>query len=214
MNSINFKPWVGKNYLTKGFRGKRILVLGESHYCKELSDGSRCHPCCNKQLMNDSCHLLTQNVVHELTYEYEGQSYLQSFVCFERAVAGKVLTQKEREEFWESVVFYNYIQYELGGPRTAPLPEHWANSKQAFVEILETYKPDYILVWGVRLYNGLPDLEGHGFKLKFDDGDTADYWVYTIKGQRIPALKMHHPSAPTGKNWDYWHKVISKFLEQ
>ena len=43
MSNINFKPWIGKNYLTKGYQGKRILVLGESHYCsKELSEGGRC----------------------------------------------------------------------------------------------------------------------------------------------------------------------------
>ena len=34
MSNINFKPWVGKNYLIKGYQGKRILVLGESHYCE------------------------------------------------------------------------------------------------------------------------------------------------------------------------------------
>ena len=33
MSEINFIPWIGDNYLSKGYKGKRILVLGESHYC-------------------------------------------------------------------------------------------------------------------------------------------------------------------------------------
>ena len=31
---VKFRPWVGTNY-KKGFQGKKILILGESHYCKE-----------------------------------------------------------------------------------------------------------------------------------------------------------------------------------
>ena len=185
MSNINFKPWIGKNYLTKGFQGKRILVLGESHYCsKELSEGGRCYPLCKRELMNVACFTQTQDVVREAVYDYGGQRYLQAFLCFERAVAGKVLSQEEREKFWESVMFYNYIQY----------------------------SPDYIIVWGVRLYNGLPGFGGEGHKLTLDNGDYNYYWNYTINGKVIPALKIHHPSAPTGKNWEYWHEVIFNFL--
>ena len=82
----------------------------------------------------------------------------------------------------------------------------------SFVELLEKYTPDYIIVWGVRLYNALPDLGGHRGVLRLENKDTADYWVYPIKGKEIPALKIHHPSAPTGREWEYWHKVIDKFI--
>lgn len=47
MSEINFKPWVGKKYLSEGYNGKRILVLGESHYCKDvLEQDGRCWPSC------------------------------------------------------------------------------------------------------------------------------------------------------------------------
>lgn len=102
MSNINFKPWVGDKYLTEGFHGKRILVLGESHYCKkELSEGGRCYPLCNKNNMYDECFTQTLDVVKRFVYEYNGKSYLQTFLCFERAVFGKELTQEEREYFWQ-----------------------------------------------------------------------------------------------------------------
>ena len=215
MSEINFKPWVGKDYLTNGYQGKRILVLGESHYCiSELAEGGRCYPLCQKKQMDKACFCQTQAVVHEAVYEYGGQSYLHCFVSFERAVTGKVLTQAERVAIWESVMFYNYIQYALPAPRTSPNPEHWGKSEKAFMELLEKYSPDKIIVWGVRLYNGLPDLGGHEIKLKVSDEETTDVWMYNINGKDIPALKIHHPSAPTGKNWEYWHEVIGKFLLQ
>ena len=163
--------------------------------------------------MKESCFCQTQDVVREAVYEYVGQKYLRCFVSFERAVMGKELTQEERVAFWESVIFYNYIQYALSAPRTSPNLEYWGKSEKAFVELLEKYSPDKIIVWGARLYNGLPGLGGHGLKLKVSNEETADVWVYNVDGKDIPALKIHHPSAPTGKNWDYWHKVISRFLK-
>ena len=33
--NVFFQPFVGKDYTTGGIFGKRIMVLGESHYCDE-----------------------------------------------------------------------------------------------------------------------------------------------------------------------------------
>lgn len=195
MSKINYKPWVGKNYST-GYQGKKILVLGESHY-----DPS-----------GEIDEELTQWVIRDIAYEPGGQSYLATFTCFERAIAGKQMTQEERENFWESVIFYNYLQIPTTGPRTTPDSEDWGRSADAFAKLLETYMPDCIIVWGARLYNNLPDLGGLACKIQLDNGDAADYWIYTIKNKEIPALKIHHPSSPTGRCWEYWHKVIYKFL--
>ena len=35
MSNITFRPYVGTNYSTGGIFGKKILTLGESHYCDE-----------------------------------------------------------------------------------------------------------------------------------------------------------------------------------
>ena len=46
MKYVKFTPWVGKNY-EQGFRGKKILILGDSHYCaKECSENGCCYPKC------------------------------------------------------------------------------------------------------------------------------------------------------------------------
>lgn len=197
MGKINYKPWVGKNYST-GFRGKKILVLGESHYDEPDTINSG----------------LTQWVINDIVYNLGGQTYRATFTCFERAMVGRPLTQKEREEFWESVIFYNYLQFPTEGPRSTPKPEYWNESAEAFVELLETYMPDLIIVWGARLYKALPDLGGKGGEISLKNGDAADYWVYPIKGKKIPALRIHHPSAPSGRNWGYWNMVIDKFIHR
>ena len=213
MSNINFKPWIGKNYFINGYKGIRILVLGESHYCmNELSKGGRCYPICKKENMRNDCFSQTEDVLDYYLNRYSGEPYLKTFVCFERAVTGKELTRKEREDFWQGVIFYNYIQYSQNGPRTAPQQEYWATSEHAFKELLEQYMPDYIIVWGVRLYNGLPDWQGVGSKLFVNEHDSTDVWTYTIKGKKIPAMMVHHPSAPTGKNWGYWHQFYETII--
>ena len=213
MKHVNFRPWVGKNYSTTGYNGKKILVLGESHYCaNELRAGERCSPLCKKENMLPECFSQTEDVIKWYLNDYTGEPFQRTFVCFERALAGKELSQEEREAFWQDVMFYNFIQYAQSGPRVKPQQEHWANSKLAFKEILEQYMPDYILVWGVRLYNGLPDWNGVGSKLFINEHDNTDIWTYTINGKQIPAIKVHHPSSPTGKSWAYWHEFYKKFL--
>ena len=47
-----FVPWIGKNY-DKGLKGKRVLVVGASHYCKH---SNICiHPDNNKDCSNYNC---------------------------------------------------------------------------------------------------------------------------------------------------------------
>ena len=211
MEYVNFRPWVGKNYKTTGYKGKRILILGESHYCGNLSEG-KC-PLCSRDYMQADCHSFTENVVFDYVYHYRGESYEQTFLCFERAIIGKKLSQEEREDFWESVIFYNYLQFSQSGPHRKLQQVNWEHSELAFKELLEFYLPDLIIVWGARLYNDvLPNWGGVGSKLYINENDCTDIWTYTIKGKNIPAMKVLHPSSPQGKCWPFWHEFHKKFL--
>lgn len=213
MSEINFRPWVGKNYLSKGYKGKRVLVLGVSHYCKEnLEEDGRCYPLCKQENFISGCSSFTEEVLHDIVYSYSGEKYQQTFLCFERAVVGKVLTQEEREEFWESVMFYNYIQYAQAGPRMPLQPGYEEKSEKAFKELLEQYMPDLIIVWGVTLYGIMPDWGGVESVLKISDDAQTKVRTYTINGKKIPAIVVQHPSTPIGKNWGYWHDYYKKIF--
>ena len=203
MSAINFQPWVGKDYQQGGIFGKKILVLGESHYCEdELKENGRCYPSCERAKMLARCHSQTIDVIEELLNDYKGLSYQKTFVCFERAVMGKELSLSERAQFWNSVVFYNYMQYAQSGP-VRPL-EQKNDSSEAFKEILEKFSPDYIIVWGQRLYSNMPDWGGEESFISINDQD--------INGKKIPAMSVYHPSTPSGKNWEYWHEYYKIFL--
>ena len=193
-SKIFFKPWVGSEYNSGGVYGKKVLVLGESHY-GDATDAT------------DE----TIGVVKEFVYEYWGAPYQQTFLCFERALAGREINQEEREQLWNSVMFYNYFQKSTTGPRTEPDMTAQKESEEAFRELLEHYQPDVIIVWGQRLYNLLPGWDGTETTIKVDN-DSTRVWHYNIKGKTIPAMSVHHPSAPTGKDWTYWHQFHKSFI--
>ena len=93
-------PWIGKDY-SAGFRGKHILVLGESFYCDD------CDPCI---LAPDSeCRQMPRKTVDDyLSYrkgEGEYRSWMKTFIVFERAMYGHETTVEECLAFWNAVIF-------------------------------------------------------------------------------------------------------------
>ena len=193
-SKIFFQPWVGTEYKSGGVYGKKVLVLGESHY-GDSPDST-----------DD-----TIGTIKEFVYEYWGAPYQQTFLCFERALAGRELNQEEREQLWNSIMFYNYFQKSTTGPRTEPDMTAQKESEEAFRELLESYQPDAIIVWGQRLYNILPAWDGTESSIEVD-GDSCPVWYYPIKGKSIPAMRVYHPSAPAGKNWELWHQFHKAFI--
>ena len=115
-----------------------------------------------------------------------------------------------------SVTFvYNFIQKDLpkkDGERTPVSKDDLIGSQEALEEILSIYQPDKIVVWGSRLYNMLPSLNGTGKTLQTADGAKTDIWIYTINGKSIPCMKVNHRSTPSGKSWEHWHKFYTEYL--
>lgn len=209
MSKINFQPWVGGTYESGGIIKQKILVLGDSHYCAK-EEGCR-------GVLPEECPMhcpkFTIDVILQYLNAYDGRGSQQTYLCFERAVMGKELSDEEKKAFWNSIVFYNYVQTTcLNDPRQAPKAEHYRSSEDAFKELLETFQPAKIIVWGKRLYNALPDWGGYAGEVKISNGDTTDVWHYNINGRDIPAMVVYHPSCPQGKKWEYWHEFYETFF--
>lgn len=196
MSAINFLPWVGNHY-QEGINGKRVLVLGESHYCAKSSEAV---PTITIEVIKD---LFDVNSTHE--------PYKNTYTKFAQAIAGRKLDYKGKEEVLHSVAFYNYVQYALEKTRTAPSDEEFENSSAAFFEVLEQLQPDYIIAWGKRLYDNLPDSGFLAKSLKVPGQDEHEIWCYTLKnGKNVPVLPILHPSA--GFSWDWWNETFDAFL--
>lgn len=204
---VKFLPWIGDKYeegiyydekgeLCYGTsKGKKVLVLGESFYWDDEDDG-------NGKMF------IPELIEDFLNPQSEFLPYKRTFIKFERAMAGRELDKEESREFWEHVMFYNYVQVPLQGTRFSPTEEQYANSKDMFFTLLNIINPDYFIVWGMRLYNNLPQEGMQGFDIE-ESGDSYETWIYEVGAKRIPFMAIYHPSA--GFDWLYWHNLIVGF---
>jgi hypothetical protein len=198
MKPTGFKPWVGDKYKRGGLFHKRVLILGESHYNRDgpaLTAGIT-RQCIRGQINGDGT--MAQKFWTNITMTF---------------LDHKPTTSEERHAFWHSVAYYNYVQVCVGfRPRVRPSPSMWRQSEPAFLEVLSTLRPQFILVLGCDLWNRLPPgLDGsapvkRGAKWK----KTRRYPIGDNTGTAL-AYGIKHPSA-IGYNGRHEHPLVMKVL--
>ena len=100
--NVKFIPWVGSQY-AEGIQGKRVMVLGESHYCAHESD---------------AVPQLTINIIHHiLNPDSEHEGFMNTYTKFGRALAGKDQYDNDRAAVWNTVLFYNFVQVPISETR-------------------------------------------------------------------------------------------------
>ena len=240
MKYVKFRPWVGEYYKSgDGFQGKKILILGESHYCEE--DDNRNHECklywkenggkCSYNCMNKDCYSMTEGLIggEYLPFREDRNAYiyyldkdgkkqkketkhLQTLLCFERNVFNKDTSIEESIKFWHSIAFYNYMQHAQSGTQRPLENSDKENYEAAFNEVLNYLKPDYIIVWGKRLHNNnlLPDSEVSTIKVgKYE----IPIRKFAVEDGVVQALIVEHPCCPCGKSRKKWHPILKEFLK-
>ena len=136
--NVFFQPFVGRDYTTGGIFGKRIMVLGESHYCDE-----GCTDCGNVA-NHPECRTFTNGVVNDyLNEDKPRERWMSTFLKFERSLVGHETEWQERQRIWQSVLFYNYLQVAMGGPRKAGTEAEYRQAEEAFFSVLDQYRPQY-----------------------------------------------------------------------
>ena len=205
MNSnVFFQPFVGKDYAKGGIFGKRIMVLGESHYCEGCLD-------CGFQSKHPECIALTNGVVKDYLEKEERQDWMRTFVKFERSLVGEETDREMSRKIWDSVVFYNYLQVAMTGPRKAGTSAQYKQAANAFFDVIDENEPECIIVWGKRLWNNMPNERWQDGDDIVVDGYHAATGYYLLRnGKRVKVVAVYHPSG--GYSWSYWHKVIQRLL--
>lgn len=195
MYPIRFKPFIGKNYGNQVFK---ILILGESHYLNEND---------KEDFLNGNSRIegITRNVLTDyINYKTVGgffHRWMNTFTKFGNVFSNKKLTSAEAVEFWQSCVFYNYVQAPTSGPRTPPTKEEFILSMQAFNEVISECKPNLIIFWGYRLWNNFPK-EPHATI------NLINSQIHYLKlSVNVPFLVLQHPSTR------YFNNSLSSTIE-
>ena len=188
MNSAFFKPWVGTSYFKGGYSGKKLLILGESHYCQIEQVCDDCGI-----IGRPGCTEFTINTVGKyLDYKRTGSGHeywMNTFTKFGNVLENQTLDSEATTELWHSMALYNYVQIAVADKRMAPPGANFAASSEAFIQLLAELKPDLVISWGMRLWNNLPTT---GKQLVLED---TNYYVYTAaNGMSVPVIATFHPS--------------------
>jgi hypothetical protein len=171
--SRTFDPWVGSRYASEGIRGVRLLILGESHHCETGPE----YPA------------FTADIVRRL-----GQGQQKPFRFFtvtQRLVTGGrgSLSKASREDFWERVAFYNFVQSFLPKSRRKPTEAMWLAAREPLLRTLTDLAPEAVLILGDRLSRNLPKLPPN------------------IESRAVP-----HP-ASSKLRYAEWQPVVQKMLD-
>ena len=99
----------------------------------------------------------------------------------------------------------------MGGAREAGTSQQYRDAAEPFLATMENLQPDVIVVWGVRLWNNLPNVRWtDGDRLNVDGYDVQNGYYTLVSGKTVKAVCVYHPS--TGYDWSFWHKVINHFV--
>lgn len=201
MKSVFFKPWIGKQYGQDGsVFSQKILVLGDSHYIDEAdiveSDGQSCD--------------FTTGVIHDyLDQDIKGR-WKATFTKFMNSfVHGSEHAECSRDELWNSVAFYNYLQIPAGSSSRQTQYFSYTENKDrsALLEVIEDLEPDIIISWGNKVWDVMPENIGYGNGTAHEVFDKFCY-IYPFKGKTLRLVGVTHPS--TSYNSYYWANVFSE----
>ncbi|MDH6354419.1 ABC-type Fe3+-hydroxamate transport system substrate-binding protein [Dysgonomonas sp. PH5-45] len=198
LQSVFFRPWIGENYI-QGINGKKLLILGESHIC------GGCQGVCGDLSIDDkTCRDFTSKAVktflsyknNETGIRFAG--WMNTYTKFSNVFLNKQLSASETISFWNSILFYSYVQYSTDRARVSPKQKEFSDSKNAFFEVLEAHQPDLIIAWGNRLWEQLPS-GGYYKKLENNEqtriNDGKGFYYYKTKEKDIPIMYVYHPSS-------------------
>jgi hypothetical protein len=189
-NLIVTHPWTGQSYHAPKIFPHRTMILGESNY----TEVGKFRP----SLVRDC--VLNDMATH-------GNRDTAGFCKFStklRRIIFGTTTQITPTEFWEDVVFYNFIQARVGEhARDRPTKVMWEKSIDAFVEIIHHTQPERVLVLGKANWE---NLKTH-LNMKINGEFTA---TLEIDDQRITSGYINHPSSSL--SYKEWHPIAQSLI--
>lgn len=189
MDKVFFKPWVGKFYGTNNSCfSKKILIVGDSHYCEE-----KCSDCGDKKHFI-RCSDFTAEAISDYLNSADSADWKKTFTKFMNSFVSDH-TDYERNIAWNSVSFYNYLQFVAGdAPRqTAEYSYNNETHLAAFLQVLAYLKPDVIVTWGNKVWDSLPNDFGYG---EATSGPIFPqiHFNYPFENKTITLIGVTHPS--------------------
>jgi hypothetical protein len=201
-----FHPWIGVQYGTDGIEGRRLLILGESHYESEPGDVDVATQCA-----------LTLQIIDRAI---RGDAGLSFYSKIANAISGKDLTTPEqRSGFWKRVTFYNYVQRLLNTSAERPSAMDLRSAAIPFFDLVRLLEPDAVLVTGKTVWNAISEFFPEGARSTQENWDqpSVTYRWEGVTSSPILATCTVHPSAFRSQvrfTDPKWQARVSRFVKE
>lgn len=186
MDDVKLEPWIGSRYSKQELK---TLVLGLSLYSGYVKKGR----------------------VKKMISAIRDESWRWAF--FTKIFNTFNINNLEWSDFWESIAFYEYLQYAFQEPKQKIEEHHWDNAVEPFTQVIKKIKPDIILALGKENYKRLPDYGDYYTTIKYEDIEMQ-VWKYNLAGKEMFVCEITHPSYGKGFSPEIWKKVYQKFYRK
>ena len=196
-NSVKLHPWVGSDYFETH---PRILILGLSMHSTENNIDKREVISMVRAIRNEEwTYAFFTKIGHAFSNEshwYENGDGTNEYFL-------------EKNEFWNSVAFYEYLHDIFNGPKEQISPKQFHNAQKPFLEVVEKLEPDIILTLGFITYENLPQM-GEFVKTYIDDDLKMEVWKYKFPNKLSYVCRVQHPSSFGFETWK-WGNLFHQF---
>jgi hypothetical protein len=193
---IYFEPWRGPGYDKDGLWGRKVLIVGESHY--DEWDGVK--------------HYLPPSFTQECVQQVvDGSGGARYWPRVRNRLSGEEHEAQPQAFFWNKVAFYNFIQSPVdGGPGARPTPQQWAAAVPALSEVLSLLRPDRVLFTGDRLWDYVLATDGKLPDIKIEaDERSLPLETFSIPGGHH--VFVTHTAHPRSSKFGRW---LTPFLKE
>ena len=221
---VYFAPWIGKEYEKANFFGRKVLVLGNSHYCRNEDlkicgeAYKKCAECghCIKQRYSECCYSTIDVVGYYIT-NIESKTPWTALKVVSALDDDSLMRDDCYKSVRDSIAFYNYVQESLADGSSVPSRNQCRQSEAAFFEILEVLRPELVISLGTShmFATDMPnDTYENGNPVSID-GNRIKHGYYFLKdGTRIHTVWIRHPSARCAYDYLYWNRAIQLAIEK
>ncbi len=206
MNNVVFNPYVGKDYESNGekFLGKRIMVVGASHYCEHYTVEKGCSDKCphygnyrfhddNQWFFGKKCERFTEIVIERYRKRHGGKgerNWFRTFSSFYNSFfMNKPSRHEDRIRILDHIVHTEYLQGAEGANNSVNNKNEMKSDRNfvEFSKMIATYKPDVVLFWGPRAWREA--------SRRCDVNDmTPDIISVHLEGVDVKLVHVCHPS--------------------
>ena len=198
-------PWIGKSYSQAKMK---VLIVAESHYVNS-----------KKNLALFNREFSTRYIIWESRIADAPccRPYtIPQYNNLERVLTGiRSLRTKGREDFWEHVAFYNFVQRTMDTRMERPTWDDFSDGWKYFIDVVKELKPDVCLFSGVtasHTFDG--QMKELGVSYEPVEKPDAVAGIYPRVGAinlgdyHLPLVFIRHCS--NYFSWPTWHTYLQR----